>query len=483
MPAEKTPKLVGITVKKSDDFSEWYNQVVVKAELADYSPVHGFMVIRPHGMQLWEGIQSFLDKNIKKLGVENAYFPLLIPESFFNKEKEHAEGFAPEVAWIAQDEKENGGERLAIRPTSETLMYDMYSKWIRSHRDLPLRINQWCNIVRWEITMTKLFIRTREFLWQEGHCVYATHEEELDETMRFLMEYQKVYHELLAIPVIAGKKTQLEKFAGAQDTFTLEAWMPDGKALQGSTSHDLGQNFAKAFNITFAGEDEQPHIPWQNSWGLSTRVIGALIMVHGDDKGLVLPPRLARNKVVIVPILFSDSHTTVLDVARKLSSELRAFGAWVDAREQYSAGWKFNEWELKGIPIRIELGPRDVGQNQCVLVRRDTGEKKIVSLYGIDKIIESELDAMHHSLFSKAEKHLKESMVEVKTMREFEHALEQRKLIRMLFCGSKECEKDIKDKTMASSRCIPLDEKPVKNGLCVHCGKSAEYYTLFSKAY
>ena len=435
MAKDKAPKLVGITVKKSEDLSEWYNQVVLKAELADYAPIHGFMIIRPHGMMLWEGIQSFLDKNIKALGVQNAYFPLLIPESFFKKEQQHAEGFAPEVAWIAQDESNKSEERLAIRPTSETMMYDAYAKWIRSHRDLPLRMNQWCNVVRWEIKMTKLFLRTREFLWQEGHCVYATHEEELEETLRFLTEYQKVYHELLAIPVIAGKKTQMEKFAGADDTYTLEAWMPDGKSLQGGTSHDLGQNFARAFNVSFMGEDEKSHLAWQNSWGLSTRVIGGMIMVHGDDKGLVLPPRLARNKVVIVPIIFDATREQVMKAAHALEHQLKEFGAVVDAREHYSAGWKFNEWELKGIPLRIELGPRDVGQNQCVLVRRDTGEKKIVPLHGVEKIVEDELEAMHHAMFQKAEKHLKESIVNVHTMKEFSDALENRKLIRMLFCG------------------------------------------------
>ena len=481
MSSVKVPKLVGVTVKKSEDFSEWYNQVVLKAELADYSPVHGFMVIRPHGMMLWEGITAFLDARIKARGVENAYFPLLIPESFFKNEQAHAEGFAPEVAWLEKEEKSE--ERLAIRPTSETIMYDMYSKWIRSHRDLPLRVNQWANVVRWEIKMTKLFLRTREFLWQEGHCVYATHEEELEETLAFLHEYEKVYHDLLAIPVIAGKKTLAEKFAGSNDTFTLEAWMPDGKALQGCTSHDLGQNFSKAFNITFTGEDEKIHHPWQNSWGLSTRVIGAMIMVHSDDKGLVLPPRLARNKVVIVPIIFADSKDTVLAAAKKIANELKSFGARVDDRDTYSAGWKFNEWELKGIPLRIELGPRDVGQNQCVLVRRDTGEKKIVSLAGIEKVVEHELEAMHHALFAKAKKHLDDSLITVQTMKEFESALENRKIIRMLFCGTPACEAEIKQKTTATTRCIPLNEKPVKGGVCVQCGKEASLHTLFSKGY
>lgn len=483
MPAEKAPKLVGITVKKSDDFSEWYNQVVLKAELADYAPIHGFMIIRPHGMQLWEGIQSFFDARIQSLGVQNAYFPLLIPESFFTKEKEHAEGFSPEVAWIAQDENSKAEERLAIRPTSETMMYDMYSKWIRSHRDLPLKINQWCNVVRWEIKATKLFLRTREFLWQEGHCAYSTHEEEKADTLKYLHEYAHLARELLAIPVIEGRKTKAERFAGADDTFTIEGFMPDGKALQMGTSHDLGQNFARVFNIRFSGDDEKEHTPYQNSWGISTRLIGAVIMAHGDDKGMVIPPRLARSKIVIVPILFDATRVAVLDAAKKMEKDLRLFGAWTDSRENYSAGWKFNEWEMKGIPLRIELGPRDVASQQCVLVRRDTGEKKTVSLHEIHRVVETELEAMHQAMLQKQEKWVKDQTLTVKTMKEFEKALDERKLIRALFCGAPACEKELKEKTTATSRCIPLDEKPVKGGLCVHCGSAAEYHTLFSKAY
>lgn len=483
MVVEKAPKLVGITVKKNDDFSEWYNQVVLKAELADYAPIHGFMVIRPHGMMMWEQIQAYFDSRIKSLGVQNAYFPLLIPESFFKKEQEHAEGFAPEVAWIAQDENSKGEERLAIRPTSETMMYDMYSKWIRSHRDLPLKINQWCNVVRWEIKATKLFLRTREFLWQEGHCVYATHEEEVEDTLLFLKEYQKLCHDLLAIPVMVGRKTEMEKFAGAHVTYAIEGFMPDGKALQMGTSHDLGQNFSRAFGIKFSGEDEKDHLAWQNSWGISTRLIGAVIMAHGDDKGLVIPPRLARNKVVIVPIIFDVSREQVLKAASALEKQLNAFGALVDARDNYSAGWKFNEWEMKGIPIRIELGPRDVGNNQCVLVRRDTGQKRIVPLNEITKVVEEELEAMHQAMLSKQEKWIKDSLITINTMKEFESALEQRKLIRALFCGQEDCEKALKEKTTASSRCISLDEKPHKGGTCIHCSQPAEWYTLFSKAY
>lgn len=477
---EKKQVMQGITVKKGEDFSEWYNQVVLKSELGDYAPVHGFMVIRPLALSIWKNIQDYFDRVIFKYGVENAYFPLLIPESFFKKEQAHAEGFAPEVAWIEKDD--DSEERVAIRPSSETIIGYMFSKWVRSHRDLPLKVNQWTNIVRWEIKQTKLFLRTREFLWQEGHCVYGTHEEELDDTLLILKEYQKLSHDLLAIPVIAGKKTESERFPGANETFGIEGFMPDGKALQMGTSHDLGQNFAKAFDIHFTGEDEQTHLVYQNSWGFSTRLLGAIVMVHGDDKGLVLPPRVAPVKVVIVPILFEATKNEVLNKANELKLKLEKFNPNLDDRDQYSPGWKFNEWELKGIPIRIEIGPKDLAQNQCVLVRRDTSEKKFVSLDKLEETIESELEAMHHSLFRKAKSFLDSQMVTVETMKEFKEALNERKLIRILFCGKKECEKAIKEETSTTSRCIPMGEKPTK-GVCVHCGKEAQYHTLFSKAY
>jgi prolyl-tRNA synthetase len=477
---QKKPVMQGITVKKSEDFSEWYNQVVQKAELADYAPVHGFMVIRPLALGIWKNIQNYFDSVIAKHGVENAYFPLLIPESFFKKEQAHAEGFAPEVAWIERDGESE--ERVAIRPSSETIIGHMFSRWVRSHRDLPLKLNQWTNIVRWEIKQTKLFLRTREFLWQEGHCIYASHEEELEDTLMILKEYQKLSHDLLAVPVIAGKKTEMERFPGANETFGIEGFMPDGKALQMGTSHDLGQNFAKAFDINFMGEDEQNHLVYQNSWGFSTRLLGAIVMVHADDKGLVLPPRVAPVKVVIVPILFEATKKEVLKKAFELKSRLSMFNPKLDTRENYSPGWKFNEWELKGIPIRIELGPKDLAQNQCVLVRRDTNEKKFVPLEKLEETVEMELEAMHHALFKKAKDFLDSQIVTVETMKEFKEALSRRKLVRMLFCGKKECEQTLKDETTATSRCIPLGEKPTK-GVCVHCGKEAEYYTLFSKAY
>ncbi|MEM4756290.1 MAG: proline--tRNA ligase, partial [Candidatus Woesearchaeota archaeon] len=369
LPAANTPKsgalallqatqqTIGISVKKEEDMPEWYSQVVTKAEVADYAPIRGCMIIRPLGYYFWQQIMDYFNARLRKLQVQNAYFPLFIPESFFKKEAEHAEGFSPEVAWI--ERKDTTQERLAIRPTSETIMYDAYSKWIRSHRDLPLRINQWCNIVRWEVQDTKIFLRSREFLWQEGHCVYETEKACIKETVRILDEYELLCKELLALPVIKGKKTQKEKFAGAVETYSIEGFMPDGKALQMGTSHHLGQNFAKAFGITFLGKDEKDHYPWQNSWGISTRLLGAMIMVHSDNKGLVIPPAMAPQKIVIVPIYFKEKEP-ILKQAKALAKTLKSSGAIVDDREAYTPGWKFNHWELKGIPLRIELGPKDL---------------------------------------------------------------------------------------------------------------------------
>ena len=367
-------KKMGITVKKEEDMPEWYNQVILKAELADYSAIKGCMVIRPLGYAIWQKIMDTFNARIKKLGVKNAYFPLFIPESFFKKEAEHAEGFSPEVAWI-ENKDEDTKERLAIRPTSETIMYDSYSRWIRSWRDLPLRINQWANVVRWEVQDCKLFLRSREFLWQEGHCVYETEEEVKRETLIYLNEYKKLAEDLMAIPVLTGVKTEKEKFAGAIETTAIEAFMPDGKALQLGTSHNLGQGFAKAFGIEYIGKDEKKHYPWQNSWGVSTRFIGGLIMTHSDDKGLVLPPKIAPDQVVIVPIIFDDTKDKVLKKAKEIKDKLKKYSVIIDDREGYSSGWKFNEWELKGIPIRIEIGPKDIEKKQAVVVRRDTGKK------------------------------------------------------------------------------------------------------------
>ncbi|RMF05369.1 proline--tRNA ligase [Candidatus Woesearchaeota archaeon] len=480
---------LGITVKKGEDMPEWYSQVVLKAKLADYSPIKGCMIIRPYGYSIWQSIQDYFNRVLKELKVENAYFPLFIPESFFMKEAEHAEGFKPEVAWIeskpAGDSEENQ-ERLALRPTSETIMYDSYSRWIRSWRDLPLRINQWCNVVRWEVKDVKLFLRSREFLWQEGHCVYETEEQADSEARMILDEYAKLAEELLAVPVIKGRKTEKEKFAGAKTTYTIEAFMPDGKALQMGTSHNLGQGFAKAFGIQFLGADEEYHYPWQTSWGFSTRLIGSVVMVHGDDKGLVLPPRIAPVKVVIVPILFEDSRDEVLAKAQEIQDLLSEFEPVLDDRDEYSAGWKFNDWELKGVPIRIEIGPKDLAEEQAVIARRDTGKKEFVKMKDLKEIVAQQLDDIQKSLLERARKFLDESTAEAANWSDFKELISQKKMVLAPFCCEVECEDEIKSETQGvTSRCIPL-EKPrelQKDEKCFHCGKPAKELVYFSRNY
>ena len=480
----ETEKDIGITVKKEEDMAEWYQQVCQKAELADYAPVKGCMIIRPRGYMIWQAIQDYFNENINKpMGVENAYFPLFIPESFFQKEAKHAEGFTPEVAWLDR-EVTGEGERLAVRPTSETIMYESYSKWIRSYRDLPLKINQWCNVVRWETEATKLFLRSREFLWQEGHCVYETYEECEKETYEYIKLYAKLCKELLALPVLVGKKTEKQKFAGAEYTTTIEGFMPDGKALQCGTSHMLGQGFAKAFNIRFLGKDEKEHTPYQNSWGLSTRLIGAVVMTHSDDKGLVLPPRAAYNKIVIIPVIIGDSQEKVMKRVKEVESLLKQYNPIVDDRDEYTPGWKYNEWEMKGIPLRIEIGPKDVEKEQVVLARRDNGSKDFVKVNDIIAKVKKALDDMHDNLYEKAEKFLKKSIVTAKDWGDVIKAIRERKIAKMPFCGEVSCEDWIKEKTEgASSRCIPFDETPDKEDKCLYCKKPAKFMTYFSKTY
>lgn len=472
----------GLTVSKDGDMPEWYSQVVLKSELADYSSVRGCLVIRPYGYRIWELIQQAFDRQIQALGVRNAYFPLFIPESFFKREAEHAEGFAPEVAWLAV--KDEGEERLAIRPTSETIMYDSYSRWIRSWRDLPVLINQWCNVVRWEVKDVKPFLRSREFLWQEGHCVYETEKERNEATLVYLEEYRKLIEEELAVPVLRGEKTAGERFAGADRTFSVEGFMPDGKALQCGTSHDLSQGFAKAFNISFLGKDEKKHIPYQNSWGFSTRLIGAMVMQHGDDKGLVLPPRVAPVQAVIVPILFADTKKEVLKKAAELKKSLDGLRVELDDRDEYSPGWKFNEWELRGVPLRIELGPKDLEKGSVMMVRRDTGEKVSVPLKDVRKKAGELLTEIQDSLLEKARVRIKESTVKAASWDEFVKAIEQRKLILAPFCCEEWCEEEIKEKMPgATTRNIPLGSKKLQGKKCINCGKPALYDVYFSKAY
>ena len=476
----------GITVKKTDDFSEWYTQVVLKSCLADYAPVKGCMIFRENSYAIWEKIQEIFNKKIKETGHRNVYFPLFIPESFLKKEAEHFAGFVPEVAWVTVGGDSPLEERLAIRPTSETIIYATFSKWIRSWRDLPIKLNQWCSVVRWETKATKLFLRTREFLWQEGHTAHATREEADKEVMDILEAYRDVIESYLAIPVLTGKKTENEKFAGALYTTTLEAIMPDGKALQMGTSHNLGQHFSKVFDIKFLDENEKERHVWQTSWGFSTRMIGALIMLHGDDKGLVLPPKVAFVQVVIVPIPYKGTDADLISAKTKETLEtLKNNGIEVvlDDRAEYTPGWKFNEWELKGVPLRIEIGPRDVKQNQVMLVRRDTREKLAVKQEETANAVTKLLEEIQNNLFNKAKKMLEENITTVRTYEEFQKVLKEKGgFIRASWCFNSTCEEKIKEETGATIRIVPFKkEEPFSK--CVCCGGEAKETVYFARAY
>ncbi|MBM3303818.1 MAG: proline--tRNA ligase [Candidatus Aenigmarchaeota archaeon] len=471
----------GMTTRKSDDFSEWYNEVVQKAGLADYAPVAGCMVIKPHGYAIWEAIRSWFDARIKATGHRNAYFPMFIPEKFLKKEAEHFKGFTPEVAWVVE-EGEQGKERFALRPTSETIIYDSYSKWIRSWRDLPLLLNQWCNIIRWECSATRLFLRTREFLWQEGHTAHATEKEAEAEALMILGFYKELMETQLAVPVLTGGKTNRERFAGALRTYTVEALMPDGKALQMATSHNLGQNFSKPFGIKFMDRDEKEKHVWQTSWGFSTRLLGALAMTHGDDSGLVLPPNIAPTQVVIIPIIFEDSKKAVRKEAELLAKRLSIkFRAEADLRDDCSAGWKFNEWELKGVPLRIEIGPKDIAKKHVVLVRRDDGSKKPVPTASLEREVETELDNIQKRLFMKAKRSLDSRIAPAKTMAELEKAIEAKKMVKTEICGAEACEDAIQEKTTATVRLI--SENETARGRCVVCGKKAAHAVYVARQY
>ncbi len=472
----------GITIKKEENMSEWYEQICLKSDLVEFSTVKGCMVIKPSGYSIWEKIKEHFEKTINKpLKVKNAYFPIFIPESFFHKEAEHAKGFSPEVAWIDK-ELTGKGERLAIRPTSETIIYDSYSRWIQSYRDLPLKINQWCNVVRWETKATKLFLRSREFLWQEGHNVYETNEECEKETIEIIKRYAKLTETLLAIPVLVGKKSEKEKFAGATHTYTIESFMPDGKALQCGTSHNLGQGFGKAFKISFLGKDEKKHTPFQNSWGLSTRLIGGLVMTHSDDKGLVLPPKVAENKVVIIPLFFKGKEKPVLEKAKEIKKQLKSFNPILDDSEEYSPGYKYSEHELKGIPMRIEIGPRDL-ENNSVMIKTRIGKEKIsLPIKNLKKEIPKILNNMQKEMFENAKQRMQSQITNVSTLEEFKKAINNKKLIRMNWCGETSCEENIKDKTGATTRCTLL-KKEKASGNCPICNKKAKEVMYFSKSY
>jgi len=474
-------RTAAVLPKKSENFSEWYTQVALRAELADYTPVRGSMAIRPYGYAIWEGIQSWLDRRFKETGHMNAYFPLLIPESFLKKEAEHVEGFAPQVAWVTHGGDEELSERLAVRPTSEAIILPMYAKWIQSYRDLPVLLLAWNNVVRWEKS-TRLFLRTAEFLWHEGHTAHRTMEDADAECRLILGIYQELLEQILAIPVLAGIKPPSERFAGAANTYTLEALMPDGQAIQAGTSHFLGQNFAKAFNVKFLDSDNQEKYIWSTSWAVSTRLIGSLIMAHGDDKGLILPPRIAPYEVVIVPILGRDD-AKVLPAAKELAQHLgRRFRVKLDDRDAYTAGWKFNEWELRGAPVRLEIGPRDVANKQVVLSRRTGGAKQTVRIDGIEVTVGKILDEIQSELFERGRAYRDSHTTQAATVDELVRAIEQvQGFVKVGWCEMQSCEDTIRERTGASPRVIPLDEKA--SGKCVVCGMPAKAWVYYARAY
>ncbi|MBM7694189.1 prolyl-tRNA synthetase [Peribacillus deserti] len=463
-----------------EDFARWYTDVVTKADLIDYSSVRGSMIIRPYGYALWENIKQELDTRFKETGHENVYMPLFIPESLLQKEKDHIEGFAPEVAWVTHGGEEKLAERLCVRPTSEVLFAEHYRNIIHSHRDLPKLYNQWSNVVRWEKT-TRPFLRTLEFLWQEGHTCHSTDEEALEETVRMLEVYAEVCEKVLAIPVVKGQKTDKEKFAGAKLTYTIESLMHDGKALQSGTSHHLGQGFAKAFGIQFTDREGKLQYVHQTSWGFTTRIIGAMIMVHGDDRGLVIPPNAAPIQLMIVPI--AQHKEGVLDYAYQLKNSLsKVLRADIDASDK-KPGWKFNEYEMKGIPLRLEVGPKDIEKNQVVLARRDTGEKIIVAADSIESTVHELLEDIQQNLYRKAIEHREQKTTPAVTLEELKQIVETKAgFIKAMWCGDRACEDQIKEETGATSRCIPIEQEKVSEQ-CVCCGRKALQMVYWAKAY
>ncbi len=475
----------GITAEK-DELSEWYTQLLQKAELIEYTDVSGAYVLRPRAFFIWEQIQKYFDDKIKKDGVKNASFPLLIPKSNLMKEQRHVEGFTPEVAWVTKSGNRELQEPLAIRPTSETIIYPAYSKWIRSYRDLPLRINQWCNIIRWEFNNPVPFIRSREFLWQEGHSVFETKQEAEKEVKKIQDFYEQTYKDMFAIPVIKGKKTEKEKFAGAEYTLTTEIFLPSGKAAQGATSHLLGQNFAKAFDITFLDKNEKPQYPWQTSWGISTRSIGIAVIMHSDDKGLIISPKIAEVQIIIIPILTKKQEKLkILKQAKKIREilEKENLRVQVDTREEQSPGYKFNEWEMKGIPLRIEIGPKDIAKNQVVAVRRDNNKKQNIKMKQLTKQIPKILRNIHSSLYKKAVAYQKQNTVKAKNIEELKQAIKNKKLVKTFWDGSLESEDWIKDRTGGAKILCITEEKPKPSDKCVYSGKKAKYVVYIAKSY
>ncbi len=475
----KDKKLVEAITSMEDDFAKWYTDVVKKADLMDYTSVKGCMVFKPAGYALWENIQHELDRRFKETGVENVYLPLFIPESLLQKEKDHVEGFAPEVAWVTHGGLEELPERMCVRPTSETLFCDFYAKEIQSYRDLPKIYNQWCSVVRWE-KETRPFLRSREFLWQEGHTAHATAQEAQERTEQMLHLYADFCEEVLAIPVVRGRKTDKEKFAGAEATYTIEALMHDGKALQSGTSHNFGDGFAKAFGIQYTDKDNKLQYVHQTSWGMTTRLIGAFIMVHGDNSGLVLPPRIAPVQVMIVPV--AQHKEGVLDKAYELRDRLSNFKVKVDDSDK-SPGWKFAEAEMRGIPVRIEIGPKDIEANQAVIVRRDNREKQVVSLDTLEESVANTLDTMQREMLERARAHRDSHTYTATNYEEFKAIIANKPgFVKAMWCGDQACEDKIKEETTATSRCMPFAQEHISD-VCVCCGKPAKAMVYWGKAY
>ncbi len=476
----KDKKFVSSITDMEVDFPQWYTDVVKKAELVDYSSVRGCMIIKPYGYAIWELIQKELDRRFKETGHENVYMPMFIPESLLQREKDHVEGFAPEVAWVTHGGENKLTERLCVRPTSETLFCEHYSNIIQSHRDLPKLYNQWCSVVRWEKT-TRPFLRTMEFLWQEGHTAHATAEEAQEETIKMLNVYSDFCHNILAIPVIKGEKTEKERFAGAKATYTIESLMHDGKALQSGTSHNFGDGFAHAFDIQYTDKENKLQYVHQTSWGMTTRLIGAIIMVHGDNSGLVLPPAIAPIQVIIVPI--AQQKEGVLDKANELKERLSSIvRVKVDDTDR-SPGWKFSEYEMKGVPIRLEVGPKDIENNQVVLARRDTSEKIVVSMDELETKVKELIDDIQKNLLEKARVSRDSKTYVAKNMDEFEKIINETPgFIKAMWCGDQACEDAIKEKTAATSRCIPFEQEEISD-TCVCCGKKAKHMVYWGRAY
>mmetsp|Transcript_7663 Transcript_7663/g.15592 ORF Transcript_7663/g.15592 Transcript_7663/m.15592 type:complete len:502 (-) Transcript_7663:102-1607(-) len=495
----KKETLLGLHTKREEDFGKWYSQVVTAAELIEYYDISGCYILRPHAYGMWESIQRFLDGEIKKLGVQNSYFPCFVSQKALTAEKDHVEGFAAEVAWVTKSGNSDLEEPIAVRPTSETVMYPIFSSWIRSHRDLPMKLNQWCNVVRWEFSNPTPFIRSREFLWQEGHTAFAS-KAEADVEVRCILDlYQRVYEELLCVPVIQGVKSEKEKFAGGLYTTTVEAFVPaTGRGIQGATSHCLGQNFAKMFQIEFESEQGEKKMVWQNSWGMTTRTIGVMIMVHGDNKGLVLPPRIAPVQLVVIPIpnqKLSEADTLRLkEGAAKMHATLTEAGvrAKLDDRENYTPGWKYNHWELKGVPLRCEYGPRDMENNTCVLVRRDTGEKTPVAIADLFSKAQQLMDKMQKDMLAKATAERNANVATVLEWKDFTPALNEKKMVLTPWCEEPESEDEVKKKSKeespegggAKTLCIPFEQPPLPEGTkCFITGKPAKSWCLWGRSY